>query len=304
MILKKEKNTSKEKEKLVLNLFRYDVAKNIGLTRDSIFLLRELLRWWSTADPYKPNGVEDRSFTNKGFKMYYLSIKKKADDWFYNERTLSECLKKLEQCGVIARYIFQLKRGDDKSKTKKYLGKKLYLIPIAKTLRQLCAIDIPENKQIKDFVKMLESLNPDYETLDKYFKRIKNKEVVNVETISKKGKNKRFSGVKNETIEKYEKELKDKMKNRSKPKTEGKPKMNENEYLTEKDINNLPDDIMDDYRKRQAIENLRNDLKKGIRYPKDYYTNDDYLKDLDENMISPVIVNHQYDEDVCLEDIE
>lgn len=240
----KKKSNNPPKEKLVLNLFRYDIAKKMKLNQICLFLLRELLRWWASCS----YNVEDKAYYSKmGFKSFYLSIKKKYQDWgFVSERALSTSLMKLELIGIIARSAFQFKRGDDKRKTTKYLGKKLYLVPIARTLRELCALDLPENKAIKDFVISLEKLEPDYEKLDNYQKQLKEKELVQVETINR-NENKRYSGIKKEVIEKAEKQLRDKLNNKdsiqvkiSKPKTEGEKKMDIQEIL-KKDFKDLTD---------------------------------------------------------------
>jgi hypothetical protein len=212
---KKTNIPSKEKEKLVLNLFKYDVAKKIGLTRDCLFILRELLRWWSAAS----YNVEDRAFETKGYKLYYLSLKIKCQEWFFNERTLSECIKKLESCGMIARVLYQFQRGDDKRKTKKYLGKKLYLVPIARALKQLCEVEHSGNEKIKDFIDSIEKLNPDYKYLERYQKRIKEKELINIEKI-KNNKNERISVMTNDAIEKSQKMIRTKMNKKDEEFTE------------------------------------------------------------------------------------
>jgi len=284
--------------KNIIIIEQFEILKKQGLTRDLVNLYLDLMFMFS-GDNLK---IEDHAFITAGFKYYWLFVEKKAADFMHDPRTLSEAIAKLEKLGLIATNRFQFSKEHSYNFVAKSTGRSKYICFLPDMARKLLYLE--NNDRLKNFVESLEQLIPDYKALAKHQKQLKEKQLTQIEIKGKK-KTKRISVLKESAVKQVQNEIRQKMNQEpSNPKTEGRPKMkDENEYLNEDDIRNLPEDIMDDYCKRQAIESLQKDLKKGIHHPKDYYTNDAYIEDLDGNFTMPVRVNPRYDTDVCLEDI-
>lgn len=129
----------KKENSLVLEMFRKEKVKELKLKSNHCFILRELIRWYSSGDESKLKPMEDKKY---GLRFFWISGAK-AEDWGLSSRSLHTVLKRLEEAGVI---LITVKPRAQRQGS----GKRTYMAFRKKALKDLVQI----SNKLEDFKKI------------------------------------------------------------------------------------------------------------------------------------------------------